>query len=126
VSGVEESDMIRLIDDMPAGTVGLEAVGRVTAADYRDVLVPAISDALKCKNVRLLYLLGPQFTSYTPGAFLEDGKLWARNPRSWKKIAVVSQTSWIEKTVKTLGRAMPGRVKVFELDELEDAKARVS
>ncbi len=118
--------MIRLMDDMPAGTVGLEAVGKVTADDYRDVLVPAISDALRRKNVRLLYLLGPQFKSYTPGAFLEDSKLWARNPRSWKKIALVSEASWIEKTVRTLGRAMPGKVKVFELDELDDAKAWVS
>jgi hypothetical protein len=118
--------MIRLIDDMPAGTVGLEAVGKVTAADYRDVLVPAISDSLKRQSVRLLYLLGPQFTSYTPGAFLEDSKLWARNPRSWKKIALVSEAGWIEKTVRTLGRAMPGKVKVFELGELDDAKAWLS
>lgn len=118
--------MIRLIDDMPAGTIGVEAVGKVTGHDYDNVLVPAISEALKRKNVRLLYLLGPQFKSYTASGMWADSKLWARNPRAWKKVALVSESGWIEKTVKTLGRLMPGRVKTFELDELDDAKAWVS
>jgi stage II sporulation SpoAA-like protein len=118
--------MIRLMEDMPAGTVGVEAVGRVTGDDYRNVLVPAISDALERKNVRLLYLLGPQFKSYTASGMWADTKLWGMNPRAWKKVALVSESGWIEKTVKTLARLMPGRVKTFELDELDDAKAWVS
>ena len=118
--------MIRLIDDMPAGTIGVEAVGKVTGQDYDNVLVPAFSEALKRTNVRLLYLLGPQFKSYIASGMWADSKLWARNPRAWKKVALVSESGWIEKTVKTLGRLMPGRVKTFELDELDDAKAWVS
>ena len=50
--------MIRLIGNMPTGTVGLEAVGKVTEDDYRDVLVPAVSAALERNDVRLLYILG--------------------------------------------------------------------
>ncbi len=41
--------MIRLIEGMPAGTIGVEAVGKVTEDDYRDVLVPAVTAALDSK-----------------------------------------------------------------------------
>jgi hypothetical protein len=33
--------MIKIIERMPAGTIGLRAVGKVTEDDYRQVLVPA-------------------------------------------------------------------------------------
>jgi hypothetical protein len=46
--------LIRLVEGMPAGTVGVEAVGKVTEDDYRDVLVPAVTRALVSKDVRLL------------------------------------------------------------------------
>jgi hypothetical protein len=39
--------MIKIIQSMPAGTIGVEAVGKVTDDDYRDVLLPAISEALE-------------------------------------------------------------------------------
>jgi hypothetical protein len=31
--------MIRVIENMPPGTIGVEAVGKVSEDDYRDVLV---------------------------------------------------------------------------------------
>ena len=53
--------MIRLIDDMPPGTIGLEATGKVTDEDDTNVLVPAITAALATNDVRLLYVLGDGF-----------------------------------------------------------------
>jgi SpoIIAA-like len=118
--------MIRRIEDMPAGTVGLEAVGTVTADDYERVLIPALSDALERKNVRLLYLLGPQFESYSASAMWSDTKIGLRHLRSWKKVAIVSDEEWLEKAVKALGWMMPGKIKAFEVDEFDEAKAWVS
>jgi hypothetical protein len=45
----------RTIENMPAGTIGLEAVGKVSDDDYRDVLVPAVSRALERNDVRLMW-----------------------------------------------------------------------
>ena len=56
--------MIRVIENMPLGTIGLEAVGKVTEDYYRDVLLPAVSAALERGDVRLLYVLGKDFDSY--------------------------------------------------------------
>jgi hypothetical protein len=46
--------MIKIIEDMPHGTIGVEAVGKVTEQDYREVLLPAITPALKRDDLRLL------------------------------------------------------------------------
>ena len=62
---------------MPAGRIGLEAVGKVTDDVYRDVLVPAVSTALERNDVRLMYVVGEDFGSYSPGAVWADVKLWA-------------------------------------------------
>jgi SpoIIAA-like len=114
--------LIKIIQDMPAGTIGLEAVGKVTDEDYRNVLVPAISSAVERNDVRLLYVLGDAFDTYSPGAVWADTKLWAGHLRVWKRVAIVSDADWLENGIKAFGWLMPGEVKVFETDDLDDAK----
>jgi hypothetical protein len=118
--------MIKIIASMPTGTIGVEAVGKVTEEDYRDVLIPAISTALERNDVRLLYVLDEDFGSYSPGAMWADTKLWAHHLNAWKKIAIVSDADWLENSVKAFGWLMPGEVKVFENDDLDDAKEWLS
>lgn len=114
--------MIKIIPDMPPGTVGLEAVGKVTDDDYHSVLGPAVSEALKRDDVRLLYVLGEDFGSYSPGAVWADTRLWAGHPKGWKKIAIVSDADWLEHSVKAFGWLIPGESKVFDTDDVDDAK----
>jgi hypothetical protein len=106
---------------MPAGVIGLEAVGRVSDQDYEQVLVPAVSSALERGDVRLLYVLGSEFDSYSAGAVWADTKLFAGHPRGWKKVAVVSDADWLENSVKAFGWLMPGKVRDFETDDVDDA-----
>ena len=114
--------MIKVIENMPVGTIGLEAVGKVAEDDYRDVLVPAVSAALERGDVRLLYVLGKDFDSYSAGALWADTKMVAGNRKAWKKVAIVSDADWLENSIKAFGWLMPGEVKIFETDEVHDAK----
>jgi hypothetical protein len=114
--------VIRIIENMPAGTIGLEAVGKVTDDDYRDVLLPAVSAALERSDVRLMYVLGEDFDSYSPGAVWADTKLWVHHIKGWKKVAIVSDADWLENSVKAFHWLIPGDVKVFETDDVDDAK----
>ena len=41
--------LVTIIEGMPAGTIGVEAVGKVTEDVYRDMLVPAVTAALDSK-----------------------------------------------------------------------------
>ena len=114
--------MIKVIEDMPVGTIGFEASGKVTDDDYESVLVPAVRAALEAGAVRLLYVL-PEGTQYSPGAMWADTKLWAGNLRGWQRVAIVSDADWLENAIKAFGWMMPGEVRVFDDDEVADAKA---
>jgi hypothetical protein len=120
--------MLTLIEDLPANVVGVEARESVTAEDYDSVLVPALEAARSSsgdRKVRLLYVLGHEMPDFTAGAAWEDTKLGLGHLRSWERIAVVSDTAWLHHSVHALGWMLPGEVKVFDTDHLEDARAWV-
>ena len=113
--------MIQVIEDMPVGTIGLEASGKVTDDDYRDVLVPVVEAALERGKVRLMYVVD-EHASYSLGAIWADTKVGFRDLKGWERVAIVSDADWLEHAVKAFGWMVPGEVKVFELTS-QDAKA---
>ena len=113
--------MIKQLRNLPAGTVGVAASGKVTAEDYRDVLVPMLTEALEQGGVRLMYVVEDD-TSFTAGAAMADARLAFKSFKGWERIAVVTDADWLENSVKAFGWMMPGEVKVFDDDEVDDAK----
>ena len=86
------------------------------------MLLPAVRDALDRNDLRLLYVLGNEFDSYSAGALWADTKLFVQHPKGWKKVAIVSDADWLENSLKAFGWLMPGEIKVFETDEVDEAK----
>ncbi len=119
--------MIELITDLPDRVLGLKATGEVTAEDYTNVVVPALEQKLSSlKKVRLLYVLGDDFKSYSGSAAWEDTKVGMKHLTAFERVAVVTDVDWIENMVKAFGFAMPGEVRVFDEDELGDARTWIS
>ncbi len=115
--------MIRLLSDMPAGVLGLEAVDDVEKEDYKNVIVPAVNEAIaQHGKVRLVYVLGPEFDDYEGGAVWEDLKLGARHPASFERVAIVTDARWVGPAVKIFSVLWPGQARAFPLSELESAK----
>lgn len=114
--------MMELIGGLPDNVVGVRATGEVEDDDYDDVLVPAIEAArARHDKIRLLYVLGPEFTGYEADAMWEDTKLGARTFTAYDRLAVVTDKTWVQRTVKAFGWMIPGEVKVFHMDGLDDA-----
>ena len=110
--------MIRMLRDMPAGVLGLEAIDDVEEEDYRDVLVPAIEAAIaEHGKVRLVYVLGPEFDEYEGDAVWEDLKLGVRNPTAFERVAVVTDARWAGPAVRVLSILWPGQARSFPLAE---------
>jgi hypothetical protein len=119
--------MIEVMTDLPDRVLGLRASGEVTADDYKTVLVPAIEQQLtQHKKVRLLYVIGGGFKGYTGGAAWEDAKVGMKHLTSFERVAVVTDVDWIENMIKAFGFAIPGEVRVFDDDDLEDAREWIS
>lgn len=113
--------MIEMIPALPDNVLGFIAKGTVTADDYDTILEPAVATALESnEKVRLLYVLGADFTGYEGGAMWEDTKMGAK-AKHFEKIAVVSDKDWVRHTVEVMGWLMPCEVKVFHVDHEAEA-----
>ena len=121
--------MIERLDDMPAGVIGIRASGKLTKHDYVNGLEPALKEATDSGEARVLFVL-PDFDGLEPGAWIEDVKTGVRaeiaNRSAWKKLAFVSGVEWVADAMRLFAWAMPGELKVFEMDELEEAKSWVA
>jgi len=116
--------MIEVLGDMPEGTLGFEAVGEVTADDYKNVMEdPVTWAAAGGGRVRILYLVGHRFEKYSAGAMWEDAKFGLSEPGHWDRVALVTDVDWMRHLAAGFGWMVPGRFKTFPVKELEDAKA---
>jgi len=119
--------MIELLDGMPDNVVAFEAVGEVTAEDYKQTLDPAIKAALATRDkIRILYVLADRFTGYSGPAMLDDAVIGTEHWRHFERIGVVTDTEWVRHTVHAFSWMLPGRIKVFADTERDAALAWVS
>ncbi len=119
--------MIELIDGLPDAVVGLEAIGEVESADYETVAAPAVKHALeRHPKIRLIHVLDDRFTGYTAGGVWQDAVLGLAHPRSFDRIAVVTDSDSIRRLVRLAGWSIPGELKLFENREREQAEAWAS
>ncbi len=119
--------MLKLIEGLPDDVIGIEAVGKVEAADYRQVLDPAAAAAMKVHDrVRLLYLLGERYDGFTAAAMWEDTRLGFHDLSAWDRMAVVTDHVVLRDAVKMFGWIIPGDVRTYTADQFEEAKGWVS
>lgn len=116
--------MIELMEGLPDGVVGIEAVGRVESGDYETVAAPAVQHALeRHATIRLIHVLDDRFTGYTAAGAWQDALLGLAHPRSFDRIAVVTDVESIHRLVRLGGWSIPGELKLFSTRERERAKA---
>lgn len=118
--------MIEVIEDMPEGTFGWKASGKLAREDYA-VVVPTLRGAIdRGEKVRMLYQLGPDFHGVEPNAYWEDIKqdvsLGLGHWRSWERTALVTDESWVRHFLGAAGWLVAGELKLFAVAELPAAK----
>jgi SpoIIAA-like len=119
--------MIKLIDGLPDGVVGLEAVGKVESADYEAIAAPAVKRALEQHpRIRIVHVLDDRFSGYTAGGAWQDAVLGLAHPRSFDRIAVVTDSRSIRRLVTLAGWSVSGEMKLFSNREREEAEAWAS
>ena len=121
--------MIDQMTEMPIGTVGLRASGKLSKEDYRGVLEPVLNGAAEAGELRLMFVL-TDFHGLEPGAWIEDVKtglrVWVRDHAAWKRCALVTDVEWVAKAMHMFKWLTPGEVMIYGLDSLQEAKAWVA
>lgn len=116
--------MLRPISDMPAGTIGFEAIGEVEDDDWEEAVEPVLRrEIADGRKVRLLYLLGPEARDVESDAMSADTGFRMRHATSFDHVAVVSDEDWMRPALRALSFLLPGKAKGFRVRELEAAKA---
>ena len=115
--------MLRRIADMPAGTLGFEAVGEVEDDDWEDVVEPILrQESAAGRKVRLLYLIGPR-SEEIEGDVVEAGAGFrARHLDLFERVAVVSDENWMRPALRVLSALLPGKARGFAVADVEAAK----
>jgi hypothetical protein len=118
--------MIERIEEMPDGVVGLRSSGKLSVADYREILEPALQEGVESGELRLVFVLA-DFGGLEPGAWIEDMKtslgVWVRDHAAWRRFALVTDVEWVAKAMRLFAWMAPGEVRTYSLGEAEDAKS---
>ena len=116
--------MLRRVSDMPAGTIGFEAIGEVEDDDWERAVEPVLRrEIADGRPVRLLYLLGPEARDVEGDAMSADASFRARHATSFERVAVVSDEDWMRPALSALSFLLPGKAKGFPVHEIAAAKA---
>ncbi|WP_099025245.1 SpoIIAA family protein [Mycolicibacterium palauense] len=116
--------MIETLPDMPAGVIGLRAVGRIEPEDYTEIMDPAVDRLLAEQDkINMVYVVGDDFDRYSLGAMWEDAKFGLRDPRQWGRIAMVTNHDWLKHAMAIFGPITPGHCRVFPVDQVDSAAA---
>ena len=115
--------MIEIIEGLPNNVVGIAVKGRVTKKDCYDVLMPAMENSLKGHDkIRLYYELNSRF----PGAAWDDLNVGIEYLPPCERVAIVTDVSWIQYTVKALRFLIPGEVQVFATVRASEGRAWIT
>lgn len=115
--------MLRRIEDMPAGTIGFEAIGEVEDDDWENAVEPVLEEEIAGgQKLKLLYLLGAQAREVEGDAMGKDIGFRTRHASSFERVAVVSDEDWLRPALATLSFMLPGKAKAFRVTDQQAAK----
>ena len=114
--------MIKELSGLPGGVIGFEASGKLSAEDYRDVILPALERAAASGEVRFVVVI-PEFHGMSGGALWQDLKVGIEHLRAWKRIALVTDIEWMAQMTSLFGWMTPGQVRHFPLAQRDEAIA---
>ncbi|WP_372603318.1 STAS/SEC14 domain-containing protein [Actibacterium sp.] len=122
-----KSPHIQVLPDYPVDVLALSASGCVTHDDYEQVIMPLVDQKIASQGkLKLLYLLGPEFESYSAGAAWDDARLGVMHLADFARIAIVTDKKWIRRGVKMFAPLIRCPVQLFDTKDLAAAKAWIT
>ncbi|MEO7085759.1 MAG: STAS/SEC14 domain-containing protein [Gemmatimonadaceae bacterium] len=118
--------MMRLIEGLPADVLGIEATGKVTHSDYRDVLIPRAEAMIGKGPIKMVYVIGSDVTGFELEAMWDDGMFGVKHWRDFSRVAVVTDHAWVRGAVSLFSPLFPSDVRLFAVADLPAAKTWVS
>jgi len=115
--------VIEVMAQSAGNILGFRATGRLSQADYREVLEPCVRSLLeRFETLKVLFLTDEPFDGWSPTAAWTNTMFDLKHRRDFDKVAVVGAPKWEEWCVKAAARLlMSGEMRTFRRDELARA-----
>jgi hypothetical protein len=114
--------MFEYLPESAGNVVGIRATGKLTDADYKNVLMPKLEKMFaEFGRLRLLFYMDEGFSGWDFGAAWDDASLGLKHHADFEKIAVVGGPDWVVWLVKLSAFLIAGEIKVFPKDQLQEA-----
>ncbi len=114
--------MFKFIEGLPPDVLAMEAIGSITNQDYRQTLIPKAEAMMSKGPVRMLYVIGGEFTGFELDALWDDSAFGLKHWHSFRRIAVVTDHVWMNASISMFKPFFPGEVRLFKLADLPAAK----
>jgi hypothetical protein len=118
--------MFKFIEGLPPDVLAIEASGKVTHGDYRNTLIPKAEAMMTKGPIRMLYVIGQDFTGFELEALWDDSVFGIRHWHDFSHIAVVTDHAWVTAMVNMFKPFFHGDVRLFGLAKLPAAKDWIS
>jgi hypothetical protein len=122
--------VVEQLADMPRGTIGVRMSGKVTGDEYHELVDPVLEALDRGEQVRYLVVTDPDFEGLDLDALWQDvktaGSVGLKHRKAWERFAVVTDKDWMRRAIGAFGWLSPGELRVFDPDQLEDAKSWVA
>lgn len=112
--------------DLPAGTLGFRASGKITSDEFRQMIEPMYAALERGDKLNLYFELADDFAGLDFGALVQDLKAAGsalKNRSSWERMALVTNKDWVRHGASAFGWLAPGELRLFEPSERDTVRA---
>lgn len=114
--------MFKFIEGLSPDVLAIEAIGEVTDEDYRKTLIPKAEAMMAKGPVKILYVIGKDFTGFRLEALWDDTVFGVKHWHDFNRVAVVADHNWLRAMVSMFRPFFHGDVRLFGLSDLPAAK----
>jgi hypothetical protein len=114
--------MFKSIEGLPADVLAIEASGQITHQDYRDTLIPMAEGLIANGPIKMLYVVGTDFTGFDLEALWDDSAFGLTHWHDFSQIAVVTEHAWMGGVISMFKPFFHGEIRLFRLAQLSAAK----
>lgn len=118
--------MFKSIEGLPADVLAIEAVGQISHQDYSNTLIPMAEGLIAKGPIKMLYVLGPDFTGFDLEALWDDGAFGVKHWHDFSQIALVTDHAWMGGVATMFTPFFHGEFRLFRLAELSAAKSWIT
>ena len=126
-SGARLWPVVENVTDLPPGTLGFRASGKITSAQYRKLMEPIYAALERGEELNVYFELADDFQGLDLAALWDDlkaaGSVGLKHRSSWQRMALVTDKDWVRHAASAFGWLAPGELRLFELSERETARS---